>query len=97
MNLQENLLTTLGEEASEIIKDCSKANRFGLGDINPETGISSKEAIQTEINDLLGVAAVLVDEGFLDEHFINEKQIQAKKTKIQKYLDYSRDQGSLDE
>ena len=95
MNLRENLLQTLEEEASEVIKECSKANRFGLMDINPKTGITNKHALQDEINDFFAVVVMLVEEGFLDEDFLTEENQQGKIQKVQKYLKYSREQGTL--
>jgi NTP pyrophosphatase (non-canonical NTP hydrolase) len=46
-------LIKLIEECSEIIHALCKANRFGLDDHHPETGITNRDQINSEIDDLL--------------------------------------------
>lgn len=65
MNKQEHLLTILGEEGCEIGQICSKINRFGIDEVNilQPNGPSNKYRLIEELNDLLGVAQILVEEG----------------------------------
>ena len=48
MNKVEYFLTCLNKECSEIIKDCSKALRFGLNDKSP-CEINGDTKIQNEL------------------------------------------------
>jgi hypothetical protein len=92
MNRKEHLLTILIEECAEIQKDTSKALRFGLNDFY-NTPPCNKEKISTEVADLMGIYSMLVKEGVLD-HF-PEELIERKKNKIEKFLLYSKERGTL--
>jgi NTP pyrophosphatase (non-canonical NTP hydrolase) len=46
-------LIKLIEECSEVIHALCKANRFGLDDRHPETGVINRDQINSEIDDLL--------------------------------------------
>jgi NTP pyrophosphatase (non-canonical NTP hydrolase) len=46
-------LIKLIEECSEVIQELCKAERFGLDDHNPKTKITNREAIKSEIEDVL--------------------------------------------
>lgn len=98
MNKIEHLLTCLAEEGSEVTKDATKSLRFGLDDrnvLNP-TGPTNRERLIDELNDLLGVAWLLVDEGVLPPNWINaEKQI-AKKEKVSIFMQYAKEHGALE-
>ena len=65
MNLVENLLLTAGEEAAELIKAFSKANRFGFTSVDPATEKSAGATIAKEMNDLLAVIELLRDRGIV--------------------------------
>ena len=97
MNATEHLLTCLGEEGSEISKDVSKSLRFGLDDRNvlDPTGPTNRERLLSELNDLLGVASLLVDFGIIPPDWMDaEKQI-AKKRKVRKFMGYAVKVGAL--
>lgn len=96
MNRKEHLLTILAEECMEIGKECTKALRFGLEDHHPtQTGTNSQK-INDEYNDLLAVVDMLNEEGFLDTH-VNVEKIKNKKERVEKYLLYSKEHGTLNE
>ena len=94
MNRKEHLLTILSEECIEIAKEISKALRFGLEDHHPtQVGTNSKK-INDEYNDLLGVMQMLINEGHLKIE-VDPLKIQAKMEKVEKYLKYSEEHGTL--
>jgi len=93
MNRLEHLLTILIEECAEIQQAASKAKRFGLEDGYPGTTRTNHRDINDEFNDLLAVVDLLNDEGLnLNKNY---EKIIAKKVKIEHYLKYSEQQGTL--
>ena len=96
MNRKEHLLTILAEECMEIGKECTKALRFGLEDHHPtQTGTNSQK-IDDEYNDLIAVIGMLNDEGFLDVR-ISVDKIKKKVERVEKYLLYSKEHGTLND
>lgn len=97
MKRSDHLLVILAEEASEIIKDATKALRFGMDDCNPVTKVSNQESLIAELNDLLAMVEMLQTEGILPERVIDRIKVENKKAKVEKYLLYSENVGRLDE
>jgi len=92
MNTEQYLLVKLAEEAAEVAQIAIKCAQFGLTEVYPEAGTPNVDRLFGEMNDLLGVFAVL----HLEEVFSwlpDQSQITAKKDKIYKYLEYSRSLG----
>jgi hypothetical protein len=94
----EHLLICMSEECAEISEQCSrlavrisKALRFGLDEVQPGQLLSNAERIAGELADLIAVAEMLEDAGD-----ITRKSIDAKKTKLCKFMDYARQLGSLE-
>lgn len=94
MNVIENLIDSLAEECAEIAQRCSKANRFGPGEIQPGQPHRNSERIEGELNDLLGVVDLLNELGVLNFK-PDPERIRAKKVKVVKFLDYSMECGVL--
>jgi hypothetical protein len=97
MNAIQHLLTCLGEEGAEIAQDTSKCNRFGCNDrnfLNP-TGPTNTERLVNELNDLLGVAEMLVTEGVIPANWMDREKIAAKKEKVLNCMEYARKVGAL--
>lgn len=96
MTVQEHLLVILMEECSELQKLAAKALRFGPHEVwpeHPELG-SNAQRMQQEWNDLVAVVELLRETGI--SLSCSGKEIEAKQLKIQNYMVYSRDQGTLD-
>lgn len=105
MNTIEHLLTCLIEEASEVQKAAAKALRFGLDDAwadndleLPKWDFTPRQEINYELNDLAAAILLLREHGVLPA--VCEKdweQMEAKKAKILKMMEYARDAGTLTE
>lgn len=95
MTETEYLLVCLAEEASEIIKDVSKALRFGLDDVAPN-GNTNKQNLAMELTDLLAVYDLLEEDGTLKPFSYNPDLIAAKKAKVMYYMGM-RQQPNLEE
>jgi hypothetical protein len=97
MNETEHLLATLAEEGGEVGKECDKALRFGIADkitMDPEgprgtEGPTNAEKIVAELNDLLGVARMLVSRGVIPPDWQNEARQQRKIRRVIQYMNYA--------
>lgn len=94
MNRQEHLLTILSEECGEIAKEISKGLRFGLDDHHPTQVGTNAEKINLEYNDLVAVLEMLNDEGILEVK-LDRELIKRKKERVEKYLLYAKERGTL--
>ena len=97
MNKNEYLLTCLSEECSEISQNVGKTLRFGINDrniLNP-SGPTNKERLVEELNDLLAITEMLIDCDILPAEWQNRLNIDTKKSKVKKFMDYSIKQGTL--
>jgi hypothetical protein len=95
MNKREHLLTILSEECAEIIKDVSKTLRFGVDDHYP--GIckpTNIESVYREFCDLTAVMEMLDKMGVICS-VAQRDLVEEKKQRVLKYLEYSRDAGTL--
>jgi len=95
MSTHEYLLQVLQEEASEIIKEASKINRFGLDSINPQDRdkVPNKEKLENEIYDFFGVIELLMEENIIFSGSNKIKnipddniKIDIKKTRVKSYM-----------
>lgn len=95
----EHLLVILTEECAEVSQRCAKALRFGLTEIQPGHEASNAARIEDELVDLLAVIDMLEDEGaFSVAGFtIQYDTTRKKREKVDRYLDYSRECGTLSE
>lgn len=99
MNRSEHLLTCLSEECVEVSKDIHKALRFGLDDRNvlDPTGPTNRERIIQELNDLAAVLMMCQKEGILPEQFRDEEAMEAKRLKVEKFIQYAKEKGAFQE
>jgi NTP pyrophosphatase (non-canonical NTP hydrolase) len=91
MNSTEHLLTKLMEECCEVAQEASKASIFGLQEVMPGQELTNRQRVQKELNDLWAVCEMLV---LID---IDRRAIDAKKAKVEKYMEYARSIGTLDD
>lgn len=94
MNITEYLLTCLAEECAEVAQRASKANRFGITEIQPDQPLNNAERIMLEINDFVAVVELLQAEKVLTTG-PSRLAIDAKKAKLQHFMTYSIEQGTL--
>lgn len=93
MNTTEYLLSCLIEECAEVIQRATKAQRFGLYEIQPEQYLDNHERLALELADLMATIDLLKDEGVRLP--ISGAAIKAKIGKVKKFMDYSRELGAL--
>ena len=91
MTRSEHLLVILMEECMEFAKDASKSLRFSP-DSNYD-GVTNREKLQREYNDILGTLELLEAEGIHVTR--DENLIQAKINKIECFLEDSKRIGTL--
>ncbi len=99
MTREEHLLTIIAEECVEIAKNATKALRFGPDDCEPGHPDSNARRICLECADLLAVLEMLAASNCMFQSAINsvdmEAAMDAKKEKVEKFLEYSRERGRL--
>ena len=109
MTRQEHLLTILGEECSELHQELCKALRFGVHE-QRDLPTDNSQRIFKEFNDLMAMVEMVnqsaVETSFADASvtlgerglmYIDENLIAEKKAKVEKYLLYSKECGTLDD
>ena len=95
MNKTDYILLCIAEEAMEVSQEISKSLRFGLNDTHPLYTGTIHERIERELNDLYGAIELLSEYDIVFNP--DEKQIAAKKEKIKKYMEYSKQIGKVHE
>ena len=93
MNIKEHIFMLLSEECAEVAQVVSKILRFGPDNIGPGHDQTNKERLEEEIADILGVIGLLRKENMISD--IDPKKIKAKGEKIKRYMQYSKDKGTL--
>ena len=98
MNKTEYLLTCITEEGGEISQAAAKCLRFGMFDTHPKNdNVPNVNLLVNEINDMLGVAELLKESGFTVFGKIGDREaIDAKKEKVIRWMDYSRELGLVE-
>ena len=96
MNRIEHLLCVLGEECAEVAQRSSKAQRFGVHQIQIGHIDSNLDRIDYELQDLYAIVEMIREE--VGESFgePNRLLMDAKKIKVEKYMDKARDLDTLD-
>lgn len=87
---EEYLLDCLIEECAEIIQRATKAKRFGLEEIQKDQSYSNEYRLIDELNDLVGVADLLFEDGWHDQDLVD-----LKKAKVSRYMQYSFELGVI--
>ena len=83
----QTVMAVLQEECAEVIQAVSKINRFGMH--GEWQGITKKQALVTEIGDVLAIIKVLMKETDINitENDL-EKAVEAKLKKLEIFLPY---------
>lgn len=91
MNRTEHLLIIAMEECNEVAQRCSKALRFGLEEVQPGQDLTNIQRIRQEYSDLAAVLEMLGVGAPLG------RDMDGKRAKVEKFLAYSADLGTLQE
>lgn len=95
MTKEQYLLTKVMEEASEIIERASKAQRFGLYQIQSGHTLTNQRRLIEEFLDLVAVLEMLDILPDLEAD-VNLRFIEEKQKKVLYYMEYSELLGVLD-
>lgn len=95
MNKIEYLLTCFIEECAEVQHETTKALRFGLNDKWKDDPRKQSEKIVDEFHDLMAIYEKLVEEGVLSDCNVRDL-IETKKLKLETFMNYSRENGTLE-
>lgn len=91
------LLSHLAQECAEVIVRITKAQMFGLNEIQPGQDYTNWERIMHEMADVIAIGEVMNDEGVLARSFSTiDDYITRKKEKAAQFSDYSRELGRLE-
>lgn len=108
MTREQHLLVCLAEECSEVQKEVMKILRFGMikKDDTPHKTLAGREvppnheSLKREIIDMFAILELLEDNGTLDFERLStgegDEMLQAKKTKVEKYMKYAHELGQLE-
>jgi hypothetical protein len=103
MTRVEHLLCILQEECGEVARRASKALRFGLAEVQPGQELSNADRIVQKLCDLIAVVEMLQlevvgEDGQIDPDFPDgyRAAIGGKKAKVEKFLRYSDECGTLE-
>lgn len=96
LSLQDLALVKMIEELNELSHACAKALQFGLDSVDPNTGLSTRETLNFEFNDVFATAAFL--NSVFDEDLLNPdpKLLFAKVEKIKSYIPKSVECGRME-
>lgn len=99
MTRTEHLLFMLAEECAEVAQRASKAARFGLTEVQPGQPFTNAERIMQEWNDLVTVMEILIVEDRLSQADVSDeiRVSEVKRAKIEKFLRYSAECGTLND
>lgn len=102
MTRQDHLLTIIAEECVETAQRATKALRFGLEEVQPGQDMSNAKRLMQEFVDLHSVIGMLSEhnDSFGKEYRNVSQEVDWENAKIEKvehFLEYSAQQGRLDE
>ncbi len=102
MTKDDHLLVILSEEAHEVSmaagrigQAASKALRFGMDDGYPGTERTNRGDLVGEFNDLVALFEMLQEAGINLPGLYDREAIEAKKAKVTRFLEHSRNLGRL--
>lgn len=95
MTYEQFLLCKLAEECNEVAQDALKTQQFGFESFHPDTGMTNTEYLTNELNDLLAILEMLEENGSFTFTPCPEA-IKAKKEKVLKFLEFSKELKKVD-
>lgn len=88
----QHALLKLAEECNEVAQSAAKNMQFGYESVCPKTGLTNKEQLHMELNDIMGCITHLnID--FDLQYYRNPEEINKKIEKIKHYREYSVREG----
>lgn len=94
MNLQQLLFLKLAEECNEVGQECSKIMQFGMDEVYAPIGISNRDRLRGELQDLFAIVQILNEE--FDLGFVpSPEAVEVKRAKVMHYAQYSKEIGTL--
>lgn len=99
MNTKEHLLLKLNEEALEVAHMAAKCLLFGLDEIythesNP-AGLTNRQRLAVEVCDFVTLVSMCDAVGVRLSYATSEENMRAKIEKVNKFMTYSRQLGTL--
>lgn len=91
MTREQALLGQAAEECAELAQRLSKAQRFGLREVQPDQPLDNHARILLEFTDLIAVLDLLD----ITTSMVFDVEIQQKQSKVERYLRYSIEQGQV--
>lgn len=97
MSRIDYLLSHLAQECCEVAIRCTKAQHFGLDEVQPEQSLTNRQRIQEELCDLLALVDEMYESEILEPFSRRDQQarISAKIRKAGQFRQYSRELGRL--
>lgn len=97
MSFVDYLLSHLAQECCEVAIRCTKAQHFGLDEIQPGQPLTNRQRIQEELCDLLAMVDEMKESKIIEELSRRDyhARISAKLRKASEFRDYSRQVGRL--
>lgn len=96
MTRTEYLLFSLAEECAEVAQRASKAARFGLTEVQSGQPLDNAQRIMDELEDIRVIVELLRNDGHLSIGPIESERFAAKIAKVEKYMKYAEQCGTLD-
>lgn len=94
MNLQQLMFLKLSEESDEVGQECSKIMQFGMDEVYAPVGVSNRDRLRRELQDLFAIVQILNEDFGLD--FVpSPEAVEVKRAKILHYANYSHSLGLL--
>lgn len=95
LTVEQYLLICLSEECAEVSQRVTKSLRFGLDEVQPGQEDGNVTRLTAEVTDLLAVLEMLQEAG-VPVLSGDRTAIIAKKDKVGQFMEYSREQGTLE-
>jgi hypothetical protein len=102
MTRQDHLLTIIAEECVETAQRATKALRFGIDEVQPGQDLTNSERLMQEAIDLAAALEMLAEQSpvfrkIYEDSERTKKWRYEKIDKVNHFLEYSRQQGRLEE